>query len=139
MVDRQEHIFPELIPPSGGLENLRQRLEKEPESRRMRWNRPVLALTGAVILICLITGWIVRGSRQDFTTQVLASLKTGANPAMFRLGLADMPFETVTVPMELRNSVAVQRVNVSDPNVIYYRIDIISSTNTEETSGTSTD
>lgn len=58
---------------------------------------------------------------------------------MFRLGLADIPFETVTVPMELRNSVAVQRVIVSDPNVIYYRIDIIGSTNTEETSQTSAD
>jgi len=142
MADRQEHIFPELIPPSGGLEKLRRRLGKEPESRRMRWNRPVLALTGAVILICLvlwpITGRIIRGGRQDFTAQIPASLKTGANPAMFRLGLADMPFETVTVPIELRNSMAVQRVSVSDPNVIYYRIDIISGTNTEETSETST-
>jgi hypothetical protein len=143
MVDRQEHIFPEMIPPPRGLENLRQRLEKEPESRRMRWNRPVLALTGAVILICLvlwpITGWIVRRSQQDFTTRILASLKNDANPAMFRLGLADIPFETLSVPMELRNSVAVQRVIVSDPNVIYYRIDIIGRTNTEETSRTSTD
>ena len=129
MADDKSRIFPNLAPPAGGLERLRRQLDREQDNRRTRWQIPVVAATA--IFICsavwLVTSEIRSESRRDQFSRALASLKAESNPALVRLGLADAPSEAVTVPTGQRKRVAVERVAVPDPGVIYYRLAILDS------------
>jgi hypothetical protein len=129
MADDQSGILPILTPPPGGLERLHQRLLRESDSNWIRWRTSALVL--ATVFIC-ITIWLVTSqirlrNEPDQITQALAMMKAESNPALVRLGLADAPVEAVTVPVSQRRYMAVQRVAVSDPNVIYYRVSVLHS------------
>jgi hypothetical protein len=129
MADEQSGIFPNLMPPPGGLERLHQRLVRESDSIWMRWRTSVLVL--ATVFICfsiwLVTSQIRLRNKPDQVTQALASMKAESHPMLVRLRLAEAPAEAVTVPASQRRYMAVQRVAVSDPNVIYYRLSVLDS------------
>lgn len=129
-MDRKRNpIFPELSPPPGGLGELRRRMQQPlgpfGKDRRIR----VLVSTGAAVTVCLLMWPVLKGTlntgRMDPAARMPALLQAGFNPALVRLGLADPPSEAVTVPREERRRAAVEKVAVSNPEVIYYRIEVV--------------
>lgn len=134
MSDERKAIFTELTPPPGGLERFRRRLEQESGHSPRRWRYLVPAAVSLFFCVALSV-WIhdlyISGEKSP-TDPLMAQLKAEYNPAMIRLGLADLPREAVTVPVDQQSRMAVQRVAVSNPDVIYYRIDVIDVTGSEE-------
>ena len=127
MADEQPNVFPNLTPPPGGLEMLHKRLERGPDSNWMRWRIPALVV--ATVFICF-AGWLISDqirlrNKSIKITQALASLRSESHPVLVRFGLADPPAEAVTVPVGQHRHMAVQRVAVADPRVIYYRISML--------------
>jgi hypothetical protein len=89
----------------------------------------------ASVVFCLTLLIIIRShdqaaNRNDFS-RALSQLEAENNPAMIHLGLADPPREPVTVPVDQRSRIAVQRVTVTDPGVIYYRLDVLDTMDEE--------
>jgi len=135
MSDNRKAIFAEMTPPPGGLERFRRRLEQESGHSHKQWRYLVPAAVS--LLFCIVLSvWIIDSfiSERNPTDPFLAQLKAEYNPAMIRLGLADPPGEAVTVPVDQRSRMAVQRVTVSDPDVIYYRLDVLNSMGEEDES-----
>jgi hypothetical protein len=64
-------------------------------------------------------------NKRDQITETLALLKSESHPLLVRFGLADPPAEAVTLPVGQRRYMALQRVTVSDPSVIYYRLSML--------------
>lgn len=127
MTDEPTSVFPNLTPPPGGLEKLHQRLDRESDSNWMRQRTPALAL--GIAFLCL-AAWLIASQihsrkKPDQITQTLALLKSESHPVLVRFGLADPPAEAVTLPVGQRRYMTLQRVTVSDPNVIYYRISML--------------
>jgi len=126
-------IFKELTPPPGGLEDFRVRLEKESAHARMRLH--FIIPVAASVVFCLTLLIFIRShdpaaDRNDFN-RALSQLEAENNPAMIRLGLVDPPREPITVPVDQRSRMAVQRVTVTDHDVIYYRLDVLDTMDEE--------
>jgi hypothetical protein len=132
MDENQHRFFPDLTPPPGGLEKLQRQLKQQPEPSGMRLR--VFALSLATVCICF-TIWLAasevnREGKPDYVAQALASLIANGDPALIRFGLADAPSEAVTVPSGERKYMAVERVAVPDPIVVYYRVAMLSPADT---------
>jgi len=121
-------VFPELTPPAGGVEALRERLGRETAQRPAGWHptaraRWVLSVAAAVtsIVVALAATWIIsdRSGRRP--------LAASSNPTLIGLGLCPAPSEPVTVPESERGRIAVERIDTADPDVIFYRVAVLSS------------
>jgi len=119
-------LFPELTPPPRGLQALRWRLDEEPARRHRRVRRHVLATslasTAVACVVVLLLAMPVPG-----TVSSVAGLRIDAdlNPALIRLGVVEPAAEPVTVPRDNRTSVAVERVDVDNPKIVYYRVSVL--------------
>ncbi len=126
MNGRASGLFPELTPAPGGLQALRRRLDEEPARRHRRVRRHVLAAslatTTVACVVVLLLAMPVPG-----TVSSVAALRIDAdlNPALIRLGVAEPAAEPVTVPRDHRTSVAVERVDVDNPKVVFYRVSVL--------------
>jgi hypothetical protein len=112
-------LFRELAPPPGGLARLRDRLEAA-EARRRRlalgWGAASALAAAALALVVTLTP---QGQAPALPPLALRS------PALVRLGIQSPPDAPVTVPPEARARIAVSAVPVTDPGVIYYRVDML--------------
>jgi hypothetical protein len=126
---RWEQVFEELDPPPGGLEALRRRLHQASalESRaRRRVRRTRLAVAAAAA--CLVIWLAIPGSwpLDQGPSSLQLELASEGNPALVRLGLAAPQDEAVVVPVGVRHRIAVEQVTTGDPDVIYYRVAVLS-------------
>lgn len=115
-------LFEELMPPAGGLGQLRARLDQEPARQRRR--RAAAAAGGALVAAGIILAVLLIPSGEPGVRADLDAV-LAACPAAVRLGLADAPAEPVSVAPGQRHRLAVQRVEVADQNVLYYRVIVV--------------
>jgi hypothetical protein len=124
-----DHVFPEMTPPPGGLDALRARLKLETadgraghrDSLRPSWTLRIAAVAASIVL-AVVTLWVVQTQppRPILDLELLSS-----NPASVRLGLVPAPTEPVSVPEADRGRIAVERVEVHDPDVLFYRVAVL--------------
>ena len=118
MDSRVREVFCELEPPPGGPAALRARLEQEdrrrPRAHIVGWT--AAALAAAVAAIVLLT---LRGS-EPLTGGRDLVLADEVRPVLMRLGIVDLPAESVSVPPAHRHRQAVMEVPVADRNVVLY-------------------
>jgi hypothetical protein len=116
------NLFEELTPPAGGLGQLRARLDQEPARQRRRRSAAAagLAITAAGIILAVL---LIPPGQPDLHTDLTTIL--AANPAAVRLGLANAPAEPVSIAPDQRHRMAVQRVEVADQKVLYYRVTVL--------------
>ncbi len=119
-----KELFERLDPPPGGLARLRVQLD-ERERRAAAWRLRPLRWAVAVLLMGAIVGLAVVSfdrPRSGLDDRLLAA---SSGPLGVRLGLAEPPSEAVSVPPGLRHRVAVERVEVEVPGVVYYRVAVL--------------
>ncbi len=120
-------VFEELSPPPGGLETLQRRLNDIAVSnarsyrrtRRLKW--AFAACTACLVIWLGFLGYLPTRQRSRGHGVTLAAVAVG-NPALVRLGLVVPTSDAVSVPPDQRHRMAVERVLVDNPNVIYYRV-----------------
>jgi hypothetical protein len=115
-------LFEELTPPAGGLDQLRARLDQEP-ARQLR-NRSLAAASIAIATAAVILAILITPADQP-RLYTDASTILAASPAAVRLGLTQAPTEPVSIAPQQRNHMAVQRVEVADKKVLYYRVTVL--------------
>jgi hypothetical protein len=127
-ISRSE-LFERLDPPPGGVTRLRAAIERHDrrrlEARRVRSLCWAAAAAAATVLVWLAATWLSHPDG-DVGRNRLALGADGADPALVGLGLADPPAERVSVPPAERHRVAVERVEVDVPGVVYYRVAVVS-------------
>ena len=118
-----DRLFPDLVPPPGGLQRLRARLDARDERRpalpRWTWALPPVAAAVAALLLT------IRPPAPPSAPRALPPAPF-SSPALVRLGLEALPSAAVTVPPEARDHVSIQAVPVATEGVIYYRVDVLS-------------
>lgn len=125
-----KQVFEELPPPPGGIEALRSRLNEASagEIRPRRLFRKV-KWTFAAAAACAVIGLIFPGSLLlgvgSAGHQLKLRVTAEGNPALVRLGLGAPPTEAVSVPPNQRHRIAVERVSVDNPNVLFYRVAVL--------------
>jgi hypothetical protein len=116
------NLFGELTPPAGGLDRLRARLDREPVRQRRRRSAAAagLAITAAAIILAVILTPMGRPEPYSGPGTTFA-----ANPAAVRLGLTTAPTEPVSIAPDQRHRMAVQRVEVADQRILFYRVTVL--------------
>jgi len=123
-------VFEDLEPPPGGLEVLQSRLAEAPalefqsrrRTRRARW---VVAAVATCVFIWILIPSTSQNRRGATENRLEPAVMAEGNPALFRFGLVAPSAEAVTVPPDLRHQIAVQKVELGTPNVIYYRVAVL--------------
>jgi len=114
MNERRERLFDVLEPPPGGLAGLRARIERDGR-RRARSRR--VQLLAAATLVAVLAGWSVfapRGGGEQLPTQF--------DFARMSVGQLPWPSETLTVPEDRRDEIAVRRVSLPTDEVVFYLV-----------------
>jgi hypothetical protein len=119
MPDEPETFFETLEPPLGGVAGLRRRLQREPRRRRRRATALALAVAAAVVVLLLV----VRGRVARFHGPPVADF----DPALVSLGLQNVPAEPATIPPDMRQRMALQRVPLKTDGVIFYYVAVLPS------------
>jgi len=123
MNEEKGGIFKDLTPPPGGIQALRNRLDGETGRRAHRWVylTSCTAAAGLMALLLTFTSLPTMRSEGEPALRIDAEL----NPALIRLGVAEATGEPVSVPRDHRRRMAVERVDVESPKVVFYRVAVI--------------
>ncbi len=126
MNEEMDGIFKELTPLPGGLQALRNRLDDEPGRRRQRVRRRVYLTTCAAAagLMLLLLLWSPMTTMRGGGVPALR-IDAELNPALIRLGVVEAAADPLTVPRDHRQRMAVERVDVESPRVVFYRVAVL--------------
>jgi hypothetical protein len=113
MNERREKLFEVLEPPPGGLAGLRARIEWDGR-RRARSRR--VKLLAAATLVAAIAGWAVFAPRGG------EPLPPQFDFARMSMGQLPWPSETLTLPPDKRDEIAVRRVALPTDEVVFYLV-----------------
>lgn len=117
-------VFEELKPPPGGLAALRARLDRA--ETEIPWSRQQLVGRWAVVAAaCALTLLLVPLLWHEPSTTWRDAVLEDGNPALVRLGLAEPAADVVSVPAGRRRMMAVEKVELGDPAVLYYRVAVL--------------
>lgn len=119
------NLFEELTPPNGGLDRLRARLDHEPVRQHRRRALASAAIAMAATAFIFAVAVMVWPTSQPQLHLDMATI-LAVSPAAVRLGLATAPSEPVSVASDQRRHMAVERVEVADQKVLFYRVTVIS-------------
>lgn len=108
-------LFDLLEPPAGGLAGLRERIGRHRRRRVRAWRLTAATAGAAVILLAVLLSPAFDRGRAPV-------LDPGSDLLAVRLGLAEPPAETVTVPPAYRRDFAVRRVPTTDDRVAFYLV-----------------
>jgi hypothetical protein len=117
MPDDMEMFFEALEPPPGGVAGLRRRLHHEPRRRRRRVAALGLAVAATVVGLLLA----VHGRAARFPGPPVADFE----PALVSLGLQNAPAEPATIPPDMRQRMALQRVPLQTDRVVFYYVAVL--------------
>ena len=109
-----DRVFERLEPPSGGLRDLRTRIEAD-RRRRLRMWRLQGAAAAALGLVVAVLGFVLASPRP-------APLRNDLGPTAVRLGLVAPPVEAVVIPPHSRAAMAARQVPMDDDRVVFYLV-----------------
>ncbi len=105
---------------------MRRRLDGEPGRRQRQIRRRAYLTTGSTAagLLVLLLFWSPLTTVESGGVPTLR-IDAELNPALIRLGVAEATGEPVSVPRDHRRRMAVERVAVDSPKVVFYRVAVI--------------
>jgi hypothetical protein len=114
---RNRDVFPKIVPPPGGVGELRRRMREEASpSPRAWWPRllPLTAVAVAATVVCMVIRRPIEGP--------LAAARSFGGASAVALGLATAPSETATLEGESRETAALAQLPTADPHVVMYLV-----------------
>ena len=123
---RFENFFESYDPPEGGVQGLREKLDRL-ETKNPFFSPPRIALVTsfAVVLlvaVALIPGLMKPTPRSNLFTELI---KKSENPVFIKYGYLERSEEAVSIPASARSHLTIKRVNTSDKNVKFYLVENI--------------
>jgi hypothetical protein len=121
---RFKSLFKSYDPPEGGVQGLREKLDRH-DMKKSFFTPPKIALVTTFVVVVMVAVALTPMLIKPRSNLFLELVNKSENPAFLKYGYLKRSGEAVSIPAKARSRLAVMRVKTLDKNVKFYLIEII--------------
>ena len=125
-ITRLKNLFQSYDPPEGGVQGLREKLNRF-ETKKPFFSNPRMALVTTFIIVALFSVVLIPKliKPRPRSNLFMELVKKSENPAFIKYGYLERNEEAVSIPPSARSHLTIKRIKTSDKNVKFYLVESI--------------